>query len=208
MQCLQCQYANPAAAKFCLNCGTRLPQVCAQCQQVLPPEAKFCMACGRSLTNEIASETQDEQAFLPDAERRQLTVMFCDLVGSTQLSGQLDPEDPARCDAGVPGCNWGAIARFGGHVAQTLGDGLMVYFGYPVAHEDDAQRSVGAGLEILSAIAALNKRLVARSGIAVAVRVGIHTGLVVAGEVGHFDAGRDGGDRRNPQCGRSRRSAG
>jgi class 3 adenylate cyclase/predicted ATPase len=113
--------------------------------------------------------------------------MFCDLVGSTQLSGQLDPEDLRDVMRAYQEATGAAIARFGGHVAQTLGDGLMVYFGYPVAHEDDAQRSVGAGLEILSAIAALNKRLEVRSGIVVAVRVGIHTGLVVAGEVGHFD---------------------
>ena len=89
----------------------------------------------------------------PAAERRQLTVLFCDLVGSTALSAQLDPED-LRQDTCTK-----VIARFDGHIAQYLGDGLLVYFGYPQAHADDAQRAVRAGLGILDALGQLNARL-------------------------------------------------
>jgi class 3 adenylate cyclase/tetratricopeptide (TPR) repeat protein len=110
--------------------------------------------------------------------------MFCDLVGSTELAARLDPEvlrDVVRsyqqvCDA--------VIGRLHGNVAQYLGDGLLVYFGYPVAREDDARRAVRAGLGVIDAIATLNARLQRERGITLAVRVGIHTGPVVIGEMG------------------------
>ena len=122
------------------------------------------------------------------AERRQLTVMFCDLVGSTRLATSLDPEDlhevvhryQAECAA--------VLAPLGGHIAQYLGDGLLVYFGYPHSHEDDAHRAVRAGLNLVQAVRRLNGQLSARFGIELAVRVGLHTGLVVVGGLG-------GGDR-------------
>jgi len=122
-----------------------------------------------------------------DAERRQLTVMFCDLVGSTTLSEKLDPEDLREVMRAYQDACAGAIGRFEGHIAQTLGDGLMVYFGYPVAHEDDAQRAVRAGLDIVRALKELSARLEESQGVVVRARVGIHTGLVVAGEVGGAD---------------------
>ena len=125
------------------------------------------------------------------AERRQLTVMFCDLVGSTALSGQLDPEDLREVVRAYQETAAEVIARFEGHIAQYLGDGLLVYFGYPSAHEDDAQRAVRAALEIIEALQNLNvqmKPTLAAAGTSLQVRVGIHTGLVVVGEMG-------GGDR-------------
>src|SRR3989441_3540281 len=115
----------------------------------------------------------------PEAERRQLTVMFCDLVGSTDLSGRLDPEDLREVVRAYQETAATVIARYAGHIAQYLGDGLLVYFGYPSAHEDDAQRSLHAGLEIVQAVA----RLELSSG-SLAVRVGIHTGVIVIGNVG------------------------
>jgi class 3 adenylate cyclase/predicted ATPase len=120
----------------------------------------------------------------PDAERRQLTVMFCDLVDSTRLSSQLDPEDWRDVVRAYQQVCTEVIQRFGGHVAQLLGDGLLIYFGFPVAHEDDAQRAVRTGLGILAAIEDLNSRLQHATGIQLAVRLGIHTGLVVVGEMG------------------------
>jgi class 3 adenylate cyclase len=120
----------------------------------------------------------------PEAERRQLTVMFCDLVDSTKLSSQLDPEvyrDVVRAYQQV--CSE-VITRFDGHIAQLLGDGLLVYFGYPQAHEDDAQRAVRTGLGILAAMEDLQTRLHQDKGIQLTVRVGIHTGLVVVGAMG------------------------
>jgi class 3 adenylate cyclase len=113
-----------------------------------------------------------------DGERRQLTVEFIDLVGSTTLSQQLDPEDyHARVVAYQTACQQ-VIARYEGHIAQYLGDGVLVYFGYPVAHEEDAVRAVRSGLEIVTAVRQLAYTPPLQ------VRIGIHTGPVVVGEIG------------------------
>jgi class 3 adenylate cyclase/energy-coupling factor transporter ATP-binding protein EcfA2 len=119
-----------------------------------------------------------------EAERRQLTVMFCDLVESTKLSSQLDPEEYREVVRAYQSACTDVIQRYDGHIAQLLGDGLLVYFGYPQAHEDDAHRAVHTGLGILEAVEALNTRLEPAKGITLAVRLGIHTGLVVVGEMG------------------------
>src|SRR5882724_6227550 len=100
-----------------------------------------------------------------DAARRQRTVMCCDLVDSTVLSGQLDPEDLREVIRAYQAVCAEIIQRFGGHIAQYLGDGLLVYFGYPLAHEDDAQRAVRAGLGIVEAMGELNTRLKQEKGI-------------------------------------------
>ena len=121
-------------------------------------------------------------ATAPEAERRQLTVMFCDLVGSTALSTGMDPEDlrdvitsfQNRCSA--------VIRRYGGFVAKYMGDGILVYFGYPRAHEDEAERSVRAGLDIVDAMAELNAAVAKPSGVELAVRIGIATGPVIVGD--------------------------
>ena len=120
----------------------------------------------------------------PEAERRQLTVMFIDLVESTSLSSQLDPEDYRDVVRAYQQVCSEVITRFDGHIAQLLGDGLLVYFGYPHAHEDDAQRAVRTGLGMLAAMGDLNTRLQHEQGIQLAIRVGIHTGLVVVGAMG------------------------
>ena len=95
----------------------------------------------------------------PDAERRQLTVLFCDLIDSTRLARQLDPEELRTVVRAYQDTCAKVIARFDGHIAQYLGDGLLVYFGYPLAHEDDAQRAVRAGLGIVEALGQLNTHL-------------------------------------------------
>ncbi|HEY2387079.1 MAG TPA: adenylate/guanylate cyclase domain-containing protein [Candidatus Binatia bacterium] len=122
-----------------------------------------------------------------DAERRQLTVMFCDLVGSTALSTQLDPEDLREVVRAYQETCGAVIRRYEGHLAKYLGDGLLVHFGYPVAHENDPERSVRVGLGIVEAMKQLNARLLRERDIQLAVRIGIHTGLVVAGEMGTDD---------------------
>src|SRR5215471_12853806 len=126
----------------------------------------------------------------PEAERRQLTVMFCDLVESTKLSSQLDPEDLREVVQAYQKTCTDVIERYDGYIAQLLGDGLLVYFGYPVAHEDDAQRAVRTGLGILAAMEELNNRLKQEQGIQLAIRIGMHTGLVVVGAMG--GGGRQG----------------
>ena len=116
-------------------------------------------------------------------ERRHLTVMFCDLVGSTELSTRLDPEDLRDVIRRSRQCCVEVIHRYGGHVGNYVGDGILAYFGYPRAHEEDAQRAVRAGLGMVEAIAALNAG-VPEPGIELAIRIGINTGLVVVGDIG------------------------
>ena len=118
------------------------------------------------------------------AERRQLTVMSCDLVGASILSQQLDPEDLRSVVRAVQESASAVIQRWEGYVAQYLVDGLLAYFCYPQAHEDDAERAVRAGLEMLTALQRVNESLEREYGIRPAVRIGIHTGEVVIGEVG------------------------
>ncbi len=117
-----------------------------------------------------------------EAERRQLTVMFVDLVGSTQLSGQLDPEEMREVITGYQNAVAGVVTRYEGHVAKYMGDGVLAYFGWPRAHEDDAERAARTGLAIMQAMA----EMTAPNGEALAARVGIATGLVVVGDlIGH-----------------------
>jgi class 3 adenylate cyclase len=118
------------------------------------------------------------------AERRQLTVLFCDLVDSTVLASRLDPEDLRAVVRAYQATCTEVIQRFDGHIAQYLGDGLLVYFGYPHAHEDTVQRAVRSGLGMVEAMGTLNMRLEQAHGVRLAVRLGIHTGLVVVGEIG------------------------
>ena len=120
----------------------------------------------------------------PDAERRQVTVLFCDLVDSTPLAQQLDPEDYRSVVRAYQEAAVTAIQPFDGHVAQYLGDGLLLYFGWPQAHEDAAVRAVHASLAIIAAMAPLNAREEPRYGVRVAVRLGLHTGLAVIGQMG------------------------
>ena len=111
------------------------------------------------------------------AERRQVTVMFCDLVGSTALSARMDPEDLRELISAYQKCVAATVRRFGGFVAKYMGDGVLIYFGYPQAHEDDAERAVRAGLELIAAVTAL------KAPEPLQTRVGIATGLVVGGDL-------------------------
>ena len=111
------------------------------------------------------------------AERRQVTVMFSDLVGSTALSARIDPEDLREVISAYQKCVAETVQRFGGFVAKYMGDGVLVYFGYPQAHEDDVERAVRAALELVAAVSALKTRA------SLQARVGIATGLVVVGDL-------------------------
>jgi class 3 adenylate cyclase len=109
------------------------------------------------------------------AERRQITVMFSDLVGSTALSARMDPEDLREIISAYQKRVREVVLRFGGFIAKYMGDGVLVYFGYPEAHEDDAERAVRAGLELVAAVGAL------KTSVPLQTRVGVATGLVVVG---------------------------
>jgi class 3 adenylate cyclase len=126
--------------------------------------------------------TQADQTSKESGERRQVTVMFSDLVGSTSLAARMDPEDLREVIAAYHKCVADIVRRFDGFVAQYLGDGALIYFGYPQAHEDDAERAVRAGLELIAAVDALETRVLLQT------RVGIATGLVVVGDL--LEAGK------------------
>jgi class 3 adenylate cyclase/tetratricopeptide (TPR) repeat protein len=144
----------------------------------------LCWTGDAAATPAVSPAASPATPQVPEAERRQLTVLFCDLVDSTVLARQLDPEELRAVVRAYQDTCAKVIARFEGHIAQYLGDGLLVYFGYPLAHEDDAQRAVRAGLGMIDALGQLNPRLGQERGIQLAVRLGIHTGLVVVGDVG------------------------
>ena len=138
LRCPSCGHPNRADRRYCAACGGHLGQACPSCGTRNNPEEKFCGACGAGLTEAAA-----------EGERRQLTILFCDLVGSTAIAGQLDPEDWREIAAEYQRAAAETVARFGGHVAKYLGDGLFVYFGYAHAHEDDPERAVRGGLALL-----------------------------------------------------------
>jgi predicted ATPase/class 3 adenylate cyclase/DNA-binding winged helix-turn-helix (wHTH) protein len=188
--CPGCQHVNPAAAHFCNACATPLVVRCRTCGQENPPAATFCHTCTAPLIGpsppdlELGSALPPPARLTSSAERRQLTVMFCDLVESTTLASQLDPEEWREIVRAYQAACAEVVHRFDGYIAQYLGDGLLVYFGYPQAHEDDAQRAVRAGLGLLAALDTLNARLRQETTLALAIRIGIHTGLVVVGAIG------------------------
>ena len=137
---------------------------------------RFCGACGAPLAESAPATSEGEAA---GTQRRHVTIMFCDLVGSTQLAERLDPEDFREVISGYQAVCSGAIQHFGGYVAQYQGDGVVAYFGYPSAHEDDARRAVHASLEIFGKLSALNERLREPAQRALQARVGLHTGTVI-----------------------------
>ncbi len=185
MRCVGCGTENRPGRRFCARCGAALAAACPSCKFVNEPSDEFCGGCGHPLTLAAPGSASPAGALplTPSAERRQLTVLFCDLVGSTELSVRMDPEELRDTIRAYQAASGDAIRRYDGYVAQYLGDGLLVYFGYPAAHEDDAKRAVRAALGIVEAIRELSER----GSVGLAVRVGIHTGLVVVGEMGERD---------------------
>jgi class 3 adenylate cyclase len=186
MECLSCNAEIPDDSRFCEACGAAVPVRCTFCGATSRAGAKFCSKCGKTLTADSPTEfgkpasgpSQITQPTTP-AERRQLTVMFCDLVGSTALSSRLDPEDMREIIGAYHRCCAEQIIKSGGFVAKYMGDGILGYFGYPQAHEDDAERAVRAALTVIEAVPKLNPGHDA----VLRVRAGIATGLVVVGDL-------------------------
>src|SRR3954447_18583810 len=157
MFCPRCR-ANVANGKsFCGDCGSPLPVECSACGNQNPAGKKFCADCGASLVAKSSDAPDSAAAWNRQhfAERRQLTVMFVDLVGSTMLGTQLDPEDLREVIVAYQGCITSIVARFDGFVARYMGDGALVYFGHPNSHEDDAERAINAALAIVEAVSHL-----------------------------------------------------
>src|ERR1700752_3093484 len=176
MLCSNCAIEVAEQEKFCRQCGSPVVRRCAVCDAADPASAKFCGDCGARLRVDSRSLTATARHSRP-IERRQLTVLFCDLVGSTALSAGLDPEDFGAIIAGYRRCITEAVAGLDGFVARHHGDGAVVFFGYPHAHEDDAERAVQASLALVQAVSALpaKERL--------CVRVGVATGLALVGDM-------------------------
>src|SRR5262245_27567859 len=180
--CANCGAILSASAKFCAACGHAVQLSCPRCGSLATATANFCSDCGANLAPKGREATGAGTHRLrppPAAERRQLTVMFCDMVGSTALSTRLDPEEQREVVSSFQASCAREIAHFGGHVAQFLGDGVLAYFGYPAAHEDDAERAVRAGLALLKAL----EELAPLEDAALRTRIGIATGVVVVGDL-------------------------
>lgn len=182
MNCSACGAANPAGMKFCGQCGASLRKLCLQCGFANTGKSTACQECGTELPSDGENGTGREDS--GGLERRHLTVVFCDLADSVELADKLDPEDYMGVVRDYQTICCRVVDRWGGHVAQFLGDGLLVYFGYPWAEEDDAQRAVHCGLGILDALERVNRRFERQGRFTLSVRIGIHTGDVVMGPVG------------------------
>jgi class 3 adenylate cyclase len=178
MHCSKCGIDNVAGSRFCNQCATPFSKRCAKCAFENAPEARFCAQCAALLDTAAPIRTDVEPRSGLAGERRHLTVLFCDLVGSTEIASQLDPEEWREIVGEYHRAAAQAIDRFGGHVAQYLGDGVMAYFGYPEAHDNDGERAARAGLAILEAISKLNEHPTHPK---LAARIGIDSGAVVVG---------------------------
>ncbi len=180
MWCPGCRQENPGEARFCVHCGARLNVVCAGCGVALPPDARFCPGCGRAVamapapagyTPRHISEQILAVRSAIEGERKQVSVVFCDIVASSALAAELGPEEFHLVIDRFFQAALAEVHRYEGTVNQFLGDGFMALFGAPIAHEDHARRAVLAALGI-----------VARAE--VRIRIGINSGLVVVGAIG------------------------
>jgi class 3 adenylate cyclase len=216
MKCSQCQFDNPAAMKFCGQCGTRLGAACPQCGAQPALGFKFCGQCGAPLgaaeapaqvsatslsaaaEPERPSRAAQAHAYTPphlaesvlhsksavEGERKQVTVLFCDVVSSTALADRLGPEVMHGLLSRFFELALGEIHRYEGTINQFLGDGFMALFGAPVAHEDHARRAVLAAVGLCKRLAEHGAELGERQGAELRVRMGLNTGLVVVGGIG------------------------
>jgi class 3 adenylate cyclase/tetratricopeptide (TPR) repeat protein len=199
MQCLQCRAENRESRRFCAACGAALLLHCPACHFANEPGERFCGGCGRSLTAPPrVAETRSPGAYTPkhladriltsraamEGERKHVTVLFCDLVDSSRLAEQLDPEAMHQTMDRVLRLMAEAVHRYDGTVNQFLGDGLMALFGAPLALEDHALRAVHAALAIQETLAGYSAQLQRERGVAVRLRIGLNTGPVVVGRIG------------------------
>jgi len=201
MNCPECSAENPEAARFCSQCGGSLTRACPNCGTKNNLAANFCSNCGERLAATAPFSTQEKLLqYIPkellakleaaraghsmEGERRVVTILFCDVKGSTAAAESMDPEDWAEVMNGAFEHLIAPIYRLEGTLARLMGDAILAFFGAPIAHEDDPERAVLAGLQIVNGIAPYRDQVHAQWGLDFNVRVGINTGLVVVGEVG------------------------
>lgn len=200
MKCPNCQTENPAGAKFCSNCGTQFNTRCTNCQSELAPGARFCSNCGqpvggatpvederrnRLVANTPAPVAEKMHAAHLAGERKVVTVLFLDVVGSTALAENMDPEDwTLIMNRAFDVLSPIIITSYEGAIARLLGDAILAFFGAPIAHEDDPVRAVRASLDLLEETRKYAAEVRAQHGIEFAVRIGLNTGPVVLGDVG------------------------
>ena len=204
MQCAHCQHDNSSTARFCEECGQRLQMACPACGFAMAPAAKFCAECGQRLDTAAppvqAAETfPAPQAYTPgylaekiltsrhalEGERKQVTVLFADIKGSTELIEGLDPEEARRLLDPALHVMMDAVHRFEGTVNQVLGDGIMALFGAPIAHEDHALRACYAALAMQAAMQSYADDVRRTHGLALRIRVGLNSGEVVVRAIGN-----------------------
>ena len=201
MQCPQCQHENPSQAKFCLECGARFRLTCAACSTELPTGAKFCLECGQPIAPQPAAQSRftTPAVYTPqhlaekiltsraalEGERKQVTVLFVDLKGSTELIADLDPEEAQALLDPALHIMMEAVHRYEGTVNQVLGDGIMALFGAPLAHEDHAVRACYAALAMQAAMRRYADEVRRTHGVDFQIRVGLNSGEVVVRTVGN-----------------------
>jgi class 3 adenylate cyclase/tetratricopeptide (TPR) repeat protein len=187
--CRHCKGENPGDNRYCGHCGASLEVACGQCGASNSAAHKFCGQCGSALETGARLSRGEPGARSPAqygvalVERRQITILFCDLAGSTAMSRALDPERLRDLLSEYRQAVSDMIDEFGGQIARFLGDGILAYFGYPIAHENDAVRAIRAGLGIVRRMSTLNASLQTRFGVNAQVRIGVHTGVVVVGDL-------------------------
>jgi class 3 adenylate cyclase/tetratricopeptide (TPR) repeat protein len=178
MRCSSCETDNPRGSRLCNQCGAPLDKPCAECGFENISNSRYCAQCGTRLEAARFINAERGASDRVGGERRHLTVLFSDLVGSTEIASHLDPEQWREIVADYHRAAAAVIERYGGMVAQYLGDGVMAYFGWPEAHDNDAERGIHAGLAMLGAVSKLND-LPDRPKLS--VRIGIDSGAVVVG---------------------------
>ncbi len=209
MKCPNCSFENAADAKFCENCGQPFEYLCPNCGRPVSPTAKFCKNCGfdlagatmtpraagvtrtedldalrRAAPKTVASKILAERDKM-EGERKLVSALFTDIVDSTPLAEQMDPEDWREIVSGAHRRVSQAVYKYEGTIAQLLGDGVLAFFGAPLAHEDDAERAIRAALEILSSVREYAAELRKKNHVEnFQMRVGLNTGPVVVGNIG------------------------
>ncbi|MSO41293.1 MAG: zinc-ribbon domain-containing protein [Solirubrobacterales bacterium] len=187
VSCPSCGAESPEGARFCMSCGSSMPSRCAGCGATPQPGARFCIDCGTALEEgepAAAAPPAKTEPESPPEERRQATVLFADLSGYTAAAERMDPEAVKALIDRTLRRLAAEVERFGGSVDKFIGDNVMGVFGAPVAHEDDPERAVRAGLAMQTAMAEIEREADAADGVSFSLRVGINSGEVMAGAVG------------------------